>query len=225
MCRCEYPTVCILLCVCSCFINLLPQFNFHWIINIWRKLNSEDFHRVNTLNLRAEVYSLLLCKQFQAVKYILGLPNTGLDTYWLISPSSQTGHRYLFQSRMAYSYHLPMTKPIIFPTRPDTNQHSRQMLHSESILTNQLPLLRTITQHFCHLIFPEEWGTALILLCIPLEKLLKYSGEHESNLLLPPHLFPSQGCLPQITLANKIFTFMAKSQTSVTEFTTSRCSC
>lgn len=169
MCRCDYPTVCILLCICSCLINLLPQFNFHWIINIWRKLNSEDFHRVNSLNLRAGVYSLLLCKQFQAAKHILGLPNIRLVTWWLISPSSKQVTDICFSQglHILIIYH---SQSFFLVCGPDKIQNSRQTLHSESTLTNQTPLSRTVGQHICHLIFPEEWGSALILLCIPLEQ-------------------------------------------------------
>lgn len=122
MCRCAYPSVCICLCVCSCFINLLLRFNLHWIINIWRRLNSEDFHRVNTLNLRAGFYFLLLCKQFKAVKYVLKLPNTCPRTCHILINFSifQPDHRYSFQPRTAYSYHLP--QPFFFLVcGPDRN--------------------------------------------------------------------------------------------------------
>lgn len=115
VCRCVYPGVCICLCIHSCLINLLLRFNSHWIIYMFqRRLNSEDFHGANTLNLRVGFDFLLLCKQFKAVKHTLELTNASPETCHVVTDVStcQPDRRYPFQPRTVYTYHLP--QPIFF---------------------------------------------------------------------------------------------------------------
>lgn len=166
VCRCVYPGVCICLCIHSCLINLLLRFNSHWIIYMFqRRLNSEDFHGANTLNLRVGFDFLLLCKQFKAVKHTLELTNASPETCHVVTDVSacQPDRRYPFQPRTVYTYHLP--QPIFFPRLwarhgflPICNQTSIEMAHCESVFPNKTSPSGKRSQCPGHLIFPEGWG-------------------------------------------------------------------